>query len=674
MQFEHSIWLIAGLAACTILGYGFYHFQKKGHAALQRFAAGHLLEKLTESVSPGRRTIKRILLIIAVASIFVALARPQVGFQWKEVKRKGIDILMAVDTSKSMLANDVQPNRLERSKLGIMDFVSRLEGDRVGLVPFAGTAFLMCPLTLDYDAFRQSLHALDTGIIPQGGTDIASAIREAELAFSNDANHKILVLVTDGEDLEGEALNAAREAAQKGLTIYTVGVGTPAGELIPLKRRGNGFFVKDDQGQLIKSRLDEKMLQNIAETTGGQYEPLGRQAEGLDAIYKQKLSLVPKNELSERMKRVPIDRFEWPLLLALILLVAEFAISDRKPRRKKIPVIKTADRRPLQGARGVQAASLALMLMTFLLISQNAYASPQSAEEAYKSGKYSLAVKEYKAAAEESPDNAQLQFNLGAAAYKEKKYKEALTAFQTAMKIKEIPLQNKTYYNMGNTLYRQGEKTEKFKPQNTIKHWEESIKAYEGALKLDPDDKDARFNQEYVKKKLEALKKKQKQDNKSSKADNKKKDKNQKNKDKNKNKKKNKDKKKNKENKPQEGQKSDQQKKKDQQKAKSKPDKKKQEKGHKNTAQAKAKKDRNNKQDRPDAGSATGKTKQMKSKEKAEKSPVKRAERRRRPGQMTKEQAQNLLDSLKAEEKPTPMITGNRGRGKGRQEKKRRDW
>ena len=443
MQFAHSIYLIAGLATCTILGFGFYHFQKKGQAALQKFAAGHLLEKLTESVSPGLRMTKRIMLIIAVASIFVALAQPQVGFQWKEVKRKGIDILMAVDTSKSMLANDVQPNRLERSKLGIMDFVSKLEGDRVGLVPFAGTAFLMCPLTLDYDAFRQSLHALDTGIIPQGGTDIASAIHEAEFAFSNDANHKILVLVTDGEDLEGEALNAAREAAQKGLTIYTVGVGTPAGELIPLKRRGKGSFVKDDQGQFIKSRLDEKMLQNIAETTGGQYEPLGRQAEGLDAIYKQKLSLVPKHELSERMKRVPIDRFEWPLLLAIILLVVEFAISDRKPRRKRVPVIPAeggADRRLLKGTKGVQTASLALVVMAFLLVSQNAYASPRSAEKAYNRGEYSLAQKEYEAAAKKAPDKPQLQFNLGAAAYKEKKYKEALSAFQTAMKIQEIPL------------------------------------------------------------------------------------------------------------------------------------------------------------------------------------------------------------------------------------------
>ncbi|MCJ7684332.1 MAG: tetratricopeptide repeat protein, partial [Desulfobacteraceae bacterium] len=565
------------------------------------------------------------------------------------------------------LANDVQPNRLERSKLGIMDFVSRLEGDRVGLIPFAGTAFLMCPLTLDYDAFRQSLYALDTGIIPQGGTDIASAIREAEFAFSTTANHKILVLVTDGEDLEGEALTAAREAAQKGMTIYTVGVGTPAGELIPLKSRGKGFFVKDDQGQLIKSRLDEKMLQNIAETTGGQYEPLGQQAEGLDAIYKQKLSLVPKHELSERMQKVPIDRFEWPLLLALILLGVEFAISDRKPRRKRVPVIRTADRRLLKSAKGVQAASLALTLMAFLLVSQKAYASPQSAEMAYNKGEYSLAVKEYKAAAEKTPDNAQLQFNLGAATYKEKKYKEALKAFQTAMKIKEVPLQNKVYYNMGNTLYRQGEETEKLKPQETIKHWEESIKAYEGALKLDTDDKDARFNQEYVKKKLEVLKKKQKQDNQSCKADNKKKDKKQ-----SENQKDNKGQKG--QDKPQGEQKSDQQKNKGQENAKPKPDKKKQEKGDQNTAQANAKEDRKNKQDRPDEGSAAGKTKQMKSKEKAQKSSAKRAERRRRPGQMTKEQAQNLLDSLKGEEKATPMVAGNRGQGKGRQEKKRRDW
>ena len=258
MQFANSIWLLAGVAACGILALSFYHFQKKSTAALREFASGRLLEKLTQGVSPKKRMIKRVILVMAVAAVFMALARPQMGFQWKEVKRKGIDILMAVDTSKSMLAEDVKPNRLERSKFGILDFVSNLEGDRVGLIPFSGTAFLMCPLTLDYNAFKNSLEALDTGIIPQGGTDLASAIYEAEAAFQNNANHKILVLVTDGEDLEGEALSAAAEAKKRGLTIYTVGVGTRSGELIPLVSGGKeGVFVKNEAGQPVKSRLDE---------------------------------------------------------------------------------------------------------------------------------------------------------------------------------------------------------------------------------------------------------------------------------------------------------------------------------------------------------------------------------------------------------------------------------
>jgi Ca-activated chloride channel family protein len=464
MQFAHSIWLLAGVAACGILALSFYHFQKKSTAALKKFASGHLLEKLIQGVSPKKRMIKRVILVLAVAAIFVALARPQMGFQWKEVKRKGIDILIAVDTSKSMLAEDVKPNRLERSKFGIMDFVSKLEGDRVGLLPFAGTAFLMCPLTLDYDAFRNSLEALDTEIIPQGGTDLASAIDEAEAAFQNDANHKILVLVTDGEDLEGEALSAATEAKNRGLTIFTVGVGTPSGELIPLISGGkNGAFVKDEKGRPVKSSLDETMLQKIAETTGGRYEPLGQQAEGLEAIYREKLSLVPKQDLAERMQRVPIERFQWPLMLALILLLAEFAISDRKRNRKNFPVIKTAYRRIPKMGRAAGATSIAvLVLLAIVLLGyRGAHASPGSAEAAYKAGNFDLAVEGYKSETEKAPEDPQLQFNLGTAAYKGKQYPEALKSFERSLNVQDINLQNQSYYNMGNTLYRQGERTEK---------------------------------------------------------------------------------------------------------------------------------------------------------------------------------------------------------------------
>jgi Ca-activated chloride channel family protein len=503
--------------------------------------------------------------------------------------------------------------------MGIMDFVSRLEGDRVGLIPFAGTAFLMCPLTLDYDAFKQSLMALDTGIIPKGGTDLASAIREAEFAFSNDANHRILVLISDGEDLEGEALTAAKEAAAKGMTIYTVGVGTPAGELIPVNKLGKGVsFVKDDKGQVVKSRLDDKMLRQIAKATGGLYEPLGRQAEGLEAIYKQKLSLVPKQELAERMRKVPIDRFEWPLLFALVLLVTEFIMGDRNPLRKRVPVIKTANRRPLTTGKAAVASIATLLILAFLLHPQKASASPQGAEKAYKKGDYALAVKEYKAAADKSPEDRQLQFNLGAAAYKNKDYKEASNALRKALATTELPLQNRAYYNLGNTLYRQGQGTEKSNPQTTIKQWQTAVDAYEGALKLNPKDEDARFNQEFVKKKLEELKKKQKKHNKK------------KNKDKKKGKGKNKGK-------------------------------------DKNKKQAKNQAKNQDKKDKKGPG-------QVKPHQLGQNSPGSPAPRRRKPGQMSKEEAKNLLDSLKGDEKAMPIFAKNRGQGRKQDEKKRRDW
>ncbi len=662
MQFAYPIWLAVGLMVCIILAYGFAQFQKRNQAALHRFAAGHLLEKLTESISPGRRMTKRIFIILAVGAIFVALARPQVGFHWEEVKRKGIDILMAVDTSRSMLANDVKPNRLERSKMGIMDFVSKLEGDRVGLIPFAGTAFLMCPLTLDYDAFRQSLIALDTGIIPRGGTDIASAIREAEFAFSNNANHKILVLITDGEDLEGEALAAAKTAAAKGMTIYTVGVGTLAGELIPLNKPNGGMaFLKDETGQMVKSRLDDKMLGQIAQVTGGLYKPLGRQAEGLETIYQQKLSLVPKQELTERMRKVPIDRFEWPLLFALLLLVAEFLIGDRKPSQKKASVVTTANRRPMTAGKKAMASVAALFVLAVLLIPPKANASPQGAEKAYKKGNYALAIKEYKAAAEKDPQNNQLQFNLGAAAYKTKDYKTAATALKKTLTTAELPLQNLAYYNLGNTLYRMGQGTEKSKPQDTIKKWQAAIEAYGGALNLTPKDEDAHFNQEFVKKKLEELKKKQKKHkkkNKQSKKKNKKNKNKDKNKDKDKKQTKNQDKKDNKKDNSsgstgKDPFKKDKSRKKNQNKT-DKPKLSKNQKEKKTPGKLAAKKQDPGKQNQDSPGALEP--------------------RRRKPGQMSKEEAKNLMDSLKGDEKAMPIFAKNRNQGKKQDEKKRRDW
>ena len=196
--------------------------------------------------------------------MLLALARPQWGFVWEEAKQKGLDIIIAIDTSRSMLARDVAPNRLERAKLAAFDLMKQTKSDRLGLVAFAGTAFLQSPLTLDDQAFRQGVDALNVGIIPQGGTALSAAIHTSIEAFEkNNDNHKVLVLFTDGEDHDAdtETLAAAKEAAEAGLHIFTVGVGTKEGELLRVKDdQGNYSFIKDEDGNVVKSHLNETLL------------------------------------------------------------------------------------------------------------------------------------------------------------------------------------------------------------------------------------------------------------------------------------------------------------------------------------------------------------------------------------------------------------------------------
>lgn len=511
MQFENTLWIIAGLAAGAGLGWAFHRSQQGRIQMLGRFASHHLLARLTESVSPGRRRLKQVLLTIAVFSVFVALARPQVGFRWEEARRKGIDIMLALDTSKSMLARDVAPNRLERSKLGIMDFVDKLGGDRVGLIPFAGEAFLMTPLTLDYGAFLESLRAVDTRTIPRGGTNVAAAIREAERAFVDDAKQKILVLITDGEDLEGEGLAAAKAAAESGVTIHTIGVGTPAGELIPAGQTGReGSFVKDEAGQVVKSRLDEAALEEIASVTGGTYHPLGSRGEGLTMLYGEQLNLIPKQELSERMRKVPIERFEWPLALALLLLLCEFGIGERKSRRAlRVPEVETADRRLPRAQKA--AAVLAMLGCAASLPVSTAQATPQQAMKAYEAGNYEAAQSYYESASEREPASPELHYNLGVAAYRNANFEKSIEALKGTLKTTDLELQNEAYYNLGNALYRKGQATEQAQPEATIKQWKQALEAYEGAMALEKGDADAKYNYEFVKRRLEELEKQQQQ-------------------------------------------------------------------------------------------------------------------------------------------------------------------
>ncbi len=514
MTFSHPAWLPAGFVACLCLFWLWRRYDARQHAALARFVSAHLRAPLTLSVSVARRRAQRGLLSASLALLFVALAGPLVGYRWEQISRRGIEIIFAVDTSRSMSTPDVKPDRLTRARLAIDDFTNRLDGDAVGLVAFAGDAFLVCPITLDYGAFHESLNAVDINTIPRGGTNIASAVREAEAALRRRPNSdKILILVTDGEDLEGDALVAAQAAAsQDGLKIYTIGVGTPQGDLIPLTATSNGGFMKDESGTFVKSRLDEPALKAIAAATGGQYAPLGAQGQGFETIYRSSLAPLLRHDLASRQQRVYIQRYQWPLAASLALLLLGQLIGTRRRfgLRRRVPV---PEARPVLGPSAVSL----LVLLSSLGAAGPLRASTANAEDAYKKGDFVTAEREYAAEAQRSPKKPQLQFNAGTAAYRAGQFPEAAKAFQEAISrspsgdAARLADQEDAYYNLGNTLYRTGQKTEESAPQQTMQTWAQAVKAYETALQLRPDDADSKFNRDFVKRKIKDLQQKQNQ-------------------------------------------------------------------------------------------------------------------------------------------------------------------
>jgi Ca-activated chloride channel family protein len=506
MHFAQPLWIVIGIFVCIAVSLLLQRYDRQRQIDLARFAAPHLLGRLTRHISQPRRHLKRILFILSILLSFIAIARPQYGSTWIEVQRKGIDILFALDTSRSMLAQDIKPNRLERARYAIMDFVGRLDGDRAGLLPFAGSAFLLCPMTLDYNAFSQSLAEIDTNSIPLGGTDLSAVIREAERVFAATGNHKILILVTDGENLQGEALAAAKEAGAKGLTIYTVGVGTQAGELIPAGNETTAGFLKNSDGSFVTSRLDEKTLREIAEATGGIYVPLGDQGQGLDTLYQKKLDLIPKEQLSERRQKMPIERYAWPLALALLCLLVEFLLVERK-KDFKLPSIF---RKILRRGPSLGATALLVGLSGSLFFSGTSEAAMSKGEEYFTTGDYLKASEYYDKALARQPDDPTLNYNYGAAAYKNHIYDEALAAFSKALKkTDDLELQHKSYYNMANANYQKGMETIKTNPRATIEQWQQALDSYSAALKLQADDSRARHNFDVVEKKLQELKKQQ---------------------------------------------------------------------------------------------------------------------------------------------------------------------
>jgi Ca-activated chloride channel family protein len=501
MRFDapHALW---ALLAVLAFGVWLARLLARRRDAMARFAEAGLIDRIVERLDARRRAARLRLRTVAMALIVVALAGPLWGFRWEEIRREGIDVIVALDTSRSMLTPDVAPNRLERAKLAVLDLAARLDGDRVGLVAFAGTAFLECPLTLDYAAFERTLRTLHAGIIPRGGTSLARAIDEALASFeAREGKHQALVLITDGEDHEGDVEAAAQRAKDAGVKVYTVGIGTAEGELVPAQGGGGPArapYLKDRAGNVVKSRLDESTLETIARTTEGAYVRGVGPALGLDEVFRDHIAPMERRDVASRMERRWEQRFQLPLAAAIVLLLLEAGIGDVRARRH--------GRVGRFAARKSPAAALALCALALGGGSARAAADPAvEGYTAYEKRDYDGAVERWREALIDEPDSPLLRFNLGAALYRAAQFQEAAESFAKVASAARPEWTAKASYNLGNALYRTGEGTLASDKQATAQSWERSLVAYRAAMAADPSDLEPKMAHEIVAERLREL-------------------------------------------------------------------------------------------------------------------------------------------------------------------------
>ena len=440
----------------------------KKNILIEKFVSKDLKDKLLMGFSPIRQKFKIFLLLIVITFSILALIRPKWGFHWEEIKRKGVDIVVALDVSKSMLAEDVSPNRLERAKREIIDLINLLQGDRLGLVAFAGTSFIQSPLTLDYGAVKIFLDDLDTDLIPVPGTAIADAIEKSIKAFDpDDGKSRVIILITDGEDHMNDPLAAAKQANEQKIKIYTIGIGAQEGAPIPDQ---DGGFKKDHKGNVVLTQLDETSLQKIALETGGSYVRSVSGDLDLENIYKDINKTVEDKELKSGKRKRFEERYQWVLMLAFLFLILEVFISERTNRK-----------------------ILSIFLLFFLYNhSANAFFKSdliKDAEKNYSNGQYKEAISNFLTKSVENPTNKELKFNLGNSYYKGQNYQEAYNIFNELKDASDKKMSQRAYYNLGNTSFRLGK-------------LEEAIEQYHKATTLDPSDKDAKFNLELARKEL----------------------------------------------------------------------------------------------------------------------------------------------------------------------------
>jgi Ca-activated chloride channel family protein len=473
-----------GLAALPVLAALMLFTGRRRRSALASFVSAELEEALAPGYSWRRQLAKGFLRLAAFAFLVMAAAGPRFGSQLVKVERQGIDLVIALDTSLSMLAEDVAPNRMEAAKREISDLIGGLKGDRVGLVAFSGEAVPMCPLTVDYDAALMLVRSMDVYTVSEPGTAIASAVETSVSLFEgSEKGDRVIILVTDGENTSGNLDEAIKLAADKHIRIYPIGLGSPKGELIPERGTDGAVmgYKKDARGETVLSRLDEPALERIAAGTHGKYLPSTSEGLELKVIYDEISGMerkLIKGEFVERKK----ERFWLPLGLGLGLLFIDTSIGGRARQRAK------------EGRRILHTGVAAMLaLCSVLLLSTNANAARSvsrgkisSGNHAYKDKDYPKAFDLYRSSLGDSarpPKNAYgAYYNGGNALFQQKKYQPAIDYYQRSYSADSV-LTGKMLYNRGNALLKSGKAAE-------------AVESYIQALQYLPDDKDARHNLE----------------------------------------------------------------------------------------------------------------------------------------------------------------------------------
>ena len=469
------------------------------------FTSPRLRDMLVTGVSLRRSWIIFTLQLLALGCFIFALARPRWGEDKIVQQESGRNVIIAIDTSRSMLANDIVPDRITRAKLAAQDVLASLKNDRVGLIAFAGNAYLQAPLTTDHDAVAEAIQSLDFTSVPRGGSEIGRALKLAVETFEKSpARNHGLILFSDGGEPDIEITEYSKQAAQKNILVLTVSVGTEARALIPDPDPARaGEFVRDQQGNVVKTRMEPKVLQEIATATRGRYMKLGSQPLAVSVV-KDLLSALQAQTNAAKELVKPIERFYWPLSIGMLLLVSAWLIRPSSRMKTYTP-------------------ALALLAWSFLTPAAQANDTflgsvfgskkpdPQQALDAYKEGDFDHAAKLYEELMKSSSSEARRQqfaFGLGNAAHQIKDYDRAVGGFSRALESEDRGTQNQAHRGMAHSLYDQGDRALAKQPKFSLKAWRDSVKHFDAALKIDPANKEVQENRDFVKKRLEELQKK----------------------------------------------------------------------------------------------------------------------------------------------------------------------